>query len=127
MAILQKYLRTDDVDALEETYEATGMTLIPAKPYPTLKGIHIMLRELGVKDPKAAAAKPEQFVDLTFIGELDKSGFIDRLYKSTPAVASREEKTVAKPAAREKPALASNPCRLLRPRCFVSPQPHPYP
>ncbi len=91
LAILQKYLRTDDKDALEETYESIGLTLIPAKPYPTLKGIHIMLQELAVKDPKAQSAKPKQFVDFTFIKELDKSGFIDRLYKPWPAVATREE------------------------------------
>ena len=32
-------------------------------------------------DPKAKAAKPEDFVDMRFIKELDKSGYIDRLYK----------------------------------------------
>ena len=109
LAVLQKYLRTDDAEALEETYEAIAMTLIPRKPYPTLKGIQIMLREMGAKDPKAAAARPEQFVDLTFIEELDKSGFVDRLYKATPAIASREEKPVAKPTGEEKVTLASKP------------------
>src|SRR4030095_10300556 len=109
LAVLQKYLRTDDAEALEETYEAIAMTLIPRKPYPTLKGIQIMLREMGAKDPKAAATRPEQFVDLTFIEELDKSGFVDRLYKATPAIASREEKPVAKPTGEEKVTLASKP------------------
>jgi NitT/TauT family transport system substrate-binding protein len=109
LAVLQKYLRTDDAEALEETYEAIAMTLIPRKPYPTLKGIQIMLREMGAKDPKAAATRPEQFVDLTFIEELDKSGFVDRLYKATPVIASREEKPVAKPTGEEKVTLASKP------------------
>jgi len=109
LAILQTYLKTDDAEALDETYDAIGITLIPQKPYPTLKGIQIMLREMGAKDPKAAAAKPEQFVDLTFIGELDKSGFVDRLYKSTSAIASTEEKPVAKPMGEEKTILVSKP------------------
>src|SRR5215475_10798470 len=109
LAVLRKYLKTDDVEALEETYEAIGMTLVPEKPYPTLKGIQIMLRELGAKDPKAAEAKPEQFVDLRFVGELDKSGFIDRLYKSTSAIASTEQKPVAKPMGEEKTILVSKP------------------
>jgi NitT/TauT family transport system substrate-binding protein len=109
VAILQKYLKTDDMDALQETYEAIGQTLIPQKPYPTIKGIQIMLRELGAKDPKAAAAKPEQFVDLSFISELDKSGFIDRLYKPTPAVASRESTPVVKPVTGEKMPPAAKP------------------
>jgi NitT/TauT family transport system substrate-binding protein len=82
LEILAKYLRTDDKDVLEETYESIMLTLVPEKPYPTLKGIQIMLRELGAKDPAARSAKPEQFVDLTFVKELDGSGFVDRMYKS---------------------------------------------
>jgi hypothetical protein len=33
-------------------------------------------------DPKAKAAKPEDFVDMRFVKELDESGFVDDLYKS---------------------------------------------
>ena len=82
IAILAKYLRSDDSDALQEAYEAELQGLIPEKPYPTMKGIQIILREMGVKDPNARSARPEQFVDLSFMKELDSSGFIDRLYKS---------------------------------------------
>jgi nucleoid-associated protein YgaU len=75
-----------------------------------------MLQEFAAKDPKAQAAKPEQFVDLTFIKELDNSGFINRLYKPGPAVASRET-TRPSPAANvkekspveDKTKLASQP------------------
>jgi NitT/TauT family transport system substrate-binding protein len=105
IAILQKYLRTDDMEALKETYEAIGLTLIPEKPYPTLRGIQMILAELGAKDPKAQAAKPEQFVDVSFMKELDTSGFIDRLYKANPAVASAGVPAPAAPAsAVSKPA-----------------------
>lgn len=119
MAILQKYLKSDDLAALEETYESIGLTLIPEKPYPTLKGIQIMLQELAAKDPKAQAAKPEQFVDLTFIKELDNSGFINRLYKPGPAVASRETtrpflaaNAKEKSPVEDKTKLASQPAPL---------------
>jgi NitT/TauT family transport system substrate-binding protein len=91
LAILRKYLKTDDTEALTETYEVIGLTLLPEKPYPTLKGIDAMLRELARKEPKAQTARPEQFVDLTFVKELDSSGFIDRLYKATPVVATRHD------------------------------------
>jgi len=60
LAIYQKYLKTDDMDALIETYEAVGLSLISAKPYPTIKGIQIVLRQLASKDPKAQGAKAEQ-------------------------------------------------------------------
>jgi NitT/TauT family transport system substrate-binding protein len=83
LAIMAKYLKTDDPDALQEAYESIGQALIPEKPYPTLKGIQIMLREMGAKEASARAARPEQFVDMSFMKELDSSGFIDRLYKSS--------------------------------------------
>jgi len=69
-----------------------------------------MLRELGARNPKAKAARPEEFVDLTFIKELDSSGFIARLYKTMPVVATvptvvaaEEPRSAdARPSAREK-------------------------
>src|SRR5215813_8615383 len=54
---------------------------IPPKKYPTLEGIKNILESLTETDPKAKAAKPEDFVDMSFIKELDKSGFVDDLYK----------------------------------------------
>jgi ABC-type nitrate/sulfonate/bicarbonate transport system substrate-binding protein len=95
LAILAKYLKTTDSDILTEVYEDVGLKLTAEKPYPTLRGIEIMLRELAATNPKPTAARPEEFVDLTFIKELDSSGFIDRLYKTTPVVASREEQRPA--------------------------------
>jgi NitT/TauT family transport system substrate-binding protein len=99
IAILAKYLKTDDPDALQEAYDAEVMAMFPQKPYPTTKGIQTILREFGAKDAAARAARPEQFVDLTFIKELDSSGFIDRLYKSQP-------QTVAKATPAPEPAPA---------------------
>jgi LysM repeat protein len=90
LAILAKYLKTSDTEVLTEVYEDIGLTLTPQKPYPTMRGIEIMLRELAARDPKSKAARPEEFVDLTFIKELDSSGYIDRLYKTPAAVAKRE-------------------------------------
>jgi NitT/TauT family transport system substrate-binding protein len=105
IGILGKYLKVDDSDALQEAYEAELQGLIPEKPYPTLKGIQIILREMGVKDANARSARPEQFVDLSFMKELDTSGFIDRMYKSTPMATAASHVEVAAPpvvAAREK-------------------------
>jgi NitT/TauT family transport system substrate-binding protein len=84
LAILAKYLKSDDADALQEAYEALVLNLIPQKPYPTVKGIQTILRELGAKDATARAARAEQFVDVSMLRELDNSGAIDRLYKSQP-------------------------------------------
>jgi len=103
LELLRKYMKTDDTAALVETYEAIGLNLIPERPYPTLRGIQIILQELAAKDPKAKAAKPEQFVDMSFVKELDASGFIDSMYKATPVVASGETRLPsAPPNTREK-------------------------
>lgn len=95
LAVLAKYLKTSDTDILSEVYEDVGLKLTAEKPYPTLRGIGVMLREFAATNPKIAAARPEDFVDLTFIKELDSSGFIDRLYKATPLLARREEQRAA--------------------------------
>ncbi|MDP2605461.1 MAG: ABC transporter substrate-binding protein [Deltaproteobacteria bacterium] len=115
IAILGKYLKTDDPEALVEAYEATVLTLIPEKPYPTLKGIQIMLREMGIKDPAARAARPEQFVDMTLMKELDSTGFIDRLYKSTAVAkaAPRAESAPAPAPAKEKAAPAESKVKAV--------------
>ncbi len=100
LEILTKYLRTDDKDILDDTYDSIIQTLVPEKPYPTLKGVQIILRELGAKDPAARSARPEQFVDTSILKELDTSGFIDKVYKSGAVVAKAAPKseTAAAPA-----------------------------
>jgi hypothetical protein len=50
-------------------------------PYPTEPGIQIYLDQLKIKSPKAAQAKPSDFTDVSFLKELESSGFIDKLYK----------------------------------------------
>jgi NitT/TauT family transport system substrate-binding protein len=86
LSVLAKYLKTNNAEALKQIYEDIGLALVPAKPYPTVKGIDAILREIGGQEPKARTALPEEFVDLTFVKELDNSGFIDGLYKSNPIV-----------------------------------------
>ena len=106
MEILTKYLRTDDKDILDDTYESIIQTLVPEKPYPTLKGIQIILREFGAKDPAARSARPEQFVDLSIMKELDSSGFIDRVYKSgAVAKVAPKAEPVAAPASAKPPVV----------------------
>ena len=106
LAVLAKYLKTNDADVLAEVYDDVGINLTAEKPYPTLRGIGIMLRELAATSPKAGAARPEDFVDLTFMKELDGSGFIDRLYKKpSPVLASRES---AAPSVSQKAPPASD-------------------
>ena len=80
--ILLKYLGPQDKEILEKRYDyASADDRLPPKQYPTMEGIKNILASLAETDPKAKAAKPEDFVDVRFIKELDESGFIDDLYK----------------------------------------------
>jgi len=81
---LAKYLRrTQDRNLLEKSYEiSVSDSILPRKQYPTLPGIKTVLDSLVKTYPKAASAKPEEFVELAFIKEFDESGFINGLYKN---------------------------------------------
>jgi NitT/TauT family transport system substrate-binding protein len=78
--VIAKYVKTNDNDALEDSYQYFSR-LVPQKPYPSMDAVREALVELGEKDPKARAAKPEDFIDPSLIKEFDDNGFIDGLYK----------------------------------------------
>ena len=80
--VLAKYLALQDKEMLQKTYDENSTDdKFPPKQYPTLDGMKSILGPLAETDPKAKAAKPEDFVDMSFIRELDQSGYIDGLYK----------------------------------------------
>jgi ABC-type nitrate/sulfonate/bicarbonate transport system substrate-binding protein len=79
--ILAKYLKTDDREALEETYREVALKVLPEKPYPSLAGIQTILDEYGKRNPKAKSAKAEEFVDASFVKRLEDEGLFERLYK----------------------------------------------
>ena len=82
--VFAKYMRTNDPAVLEDSYDGY-VKMIPKKPYPTLKGIQFMLDMLAPQMPEAKTAKPEQFVDLSFLQELEKEGFFNEMAKRYPA------------------------------------------
>src|SRR6266850_375306 len=79
--ILQKYLAIKDTKSVEESYNEIVAKLTLRVPYPTEPGIQLYLDQLKIKNPKAAQAKPSDFTDISFLKELESSGFIDKLYK----------------------------------------------
>jgi NitT/TauT family transport system substrate-binding protein len=71
-----------DREILEKSYEnVMTEALYPRKQYPSIEGLKTVLDDIAERDPRAKSAKPEQFIDFSFIKELDESGFIDGLYK----------------------------------------------
>jgi len=82
LRVLRKYLKTGDQEILEETYDFYSDKVSP-KPYPTVKGMQAVLGDLASRNPKAKDAQTSQLVNLSFLKELDESGYIDRLYKTS--------------------------------------------
>jgi len=79
--VLGKYVRVDR-EILEKSYEvSTTDVLFPRKQYPSLDAIRASLEQIAEDEPKAKVSKPESFVDMSLIAELDKNGYIDSLYK----------------------------------------------
>ncbi len=76
--ILQKYLRLQNQDELEEAYTILSARFID-KPYPTIQSIKTILD--WSKHPKAKTADPAQFIAPQFVEKLDKEGFIASVLK----------------------------------------------
>lgn len=79
-AIFSKNLRLTDPEGLERAYRAYT-AVFPENLLPTPDGVKTMLDDLAPRNPKAAAADPKSFVDMSFVQELEASGFIKQLYK----------------------------------------------
>jgi NitT/TauT family transport system substrate-binding protein len=70
--------RNVEREVLDKTREnLLSESVLPKKQYPSLEGIKTIL----TTELKGKPGNPEDFADSSFIRELDKSGYIDGLYK----------------------------------------------
>jgi NitT/TauT family transport system substrate-binding protein len=79
LKIMAKYTRGMSRSALEGGYDSFNKLLVE-DTYPTLEGLKNILEIQAAIDPKAAKAKPDEFVDLRFLDELKRSDFLNKLY-----------------------------------------------
>jgi NitT/TauT family transport system substrate-binding protein len=77
---LSKYMRTSDQEVLDYSFQHY-LKRTPKKPYPTMKGIQNLIDMSAPQLPQAKSAKPEQFVDLSFLQELEKERFYGEMEK----------------------------------------------
>ncbi len=80
LKVLSKYAKTTDSELLEAYYREYA-NVFPRVPYPTLKGIQVILDDIAKTKPEVGKFKSEDLVDLRFVKELEESGYIDRLYR----------------------------------------------
>ena len=78
--VIKKMLRLDDESLAQESWELFAKHRIAA-PYPNIKGMKTSYEYVAQTRPDVWKHKPEEFVDASFVEELDKSGFIKKLYE----------------------------------------------
>ena len=77
--IAQKYTRGVNRAVLDAAY-AANVEFLVEDTYPTLEGLRQTLEIQALTDPRATKAKPEDFVELRFVNEMKKAGFVDKLF-----------------------------------------------
>jgi NitT/TauT family transport system substrate-binding protein len=77
-----KFLKLDpqkDKEQLDETFHYYGK-VFPTKPYPTLEGLELSANILKKARPDAKDLQVKDFVVNRFVGELEKEGFLARVF-----------------------------------------------
>ena len=80
LKILAKYMRTDDRDVLNASYDYFVGRIIPRVPYVSEKGLQAVIDFIRQRNPQTPNVKAADFMDNRYIKELDDSGFIKSLY-----------------------------------------------
>jgi len=79
--VMKKYLRSSDSAMFDELYDMYILRNIPQVPRPSPESLKTVLDQMLETDPRVAGLKPEQFIDARFFQELEKEGFIQKLWK----------------------------------------------
>jgi NitT/TauT family transport system substrate-binding protein len=79
--LLKTQLGLKTTQEAEGAYEDLTRFYVLKKPHPFRDGLQTIIAEVGKEIPKAASLKFEDVADPSIIQKLDKSGFIDSLYK----------------------------------------------
>jgi NitT/TauT family transport system substrate-binding protein len=78
--IIAKYLKVADPEILEATY-ASYVQTTDRRAFPNIEGFRYGLEEVAKRLPAAKDKKPEDFINMRFLNELEKEGFFKELYK----------------------------------------------
>ncbi len=81
MKVLSKYLRTNDMDLLTESYDIQIAKYMMKVPLPTADAVRSVLDELAERNPKAKDLDPNKFFDDRFVRQLQAGDFIESLYR----------------------------------------------
>ena len=79
--LLKTQLGLKTAQEAEGAYGDLTRFYVLKKPLPNREGLQTIITEVGKEVPKAASLKFEDITDASILQRLDKSGFIDALYK----------------------------------------------
>src|SRR5262252_8443862 len=79
--VLSKYLRTNEMDLLSESYDIQVTKYMMKVPLTTADAVRSVLDELAERSPKAKEQDPSKFFDDRFVRQLQSSDFIESLYR----------------------------------------------
>jgi hypothetical protein len=77
---LRKYGGVDDRELLAKTYDLFTSRYIKRVPQVNPKAVENSLSLLAENNPKAKGRKLEEFMDTSFMDELEKTGFIKSVW-----------------------------------------------
>ncbi len=78
--VIKKTLRMDNEELVNESYDLFAKAFLPT-PYPNTAGMKTSFEYVAATRPEVWNHKPEEFADRSFVEELDKTGFIKKLYE----------------------------------------------
>ena len=78
---IAKYTKIEDSILLQKAYDLYVGKVLEKAPYINMTGMQNALDDLAKTTPAAKTAKPEQFIDLRFLDNLEKSGLLKELYR----------------------------------------------
>lgn len=77
---LAQYRQTKDEKQIEDAYQSLREVVKP-KPYPSIDGFKTIIKDAVDRIPAARTANPKDFIDTSLLEELDRTGYIDSLYR----------------------------------------------
>ena len=80
LKVTADFAQNRDPNVLNPTYEVVTRYQ-DRVPYVNMKGVEFMLKTLESRDARAKTFDPNTVVDSSFIQELEKTGFIDSVWK----------------------------------------------
>jgi NitT/TauT family transport system substrate-binding protein len=78
--VIKKVMKLTDDELVNESYDIFSKMFLPT-PYPNHPGMKVSFEYVAMTRNDVWSHKPEEFTDPSFVTELDKSGFIKKLYE----------------------------------------------